>query len=212
MPLHFASGWADDGRSPRKKSERTRQAILDSALAFLWDHPFRDLNVAQLMTLAGSSRPAFYQYFADLHDLMRTLLDGMRDDIMAAAAPWLESEGDPVPLLQATLSRFVTVCYQRGPILRAVVDAASSDKDLEQAWTGFMQTFDDAVARRIEYDQAEGLIPPFPARPVAVALNRLDASMVIEHFGQRPPGNPEAVTQALTRIWISTLYGREALP
>jgi len=74
--------------SPRK-SERTQQAILDSALGFLWIHPFRDLTVAELMSLAGASRPAFYQYFTDLHDLMETLLNGMRDDILDVAKPWL---------------------------------------------------------------------------------------------------------------------------
>jgi len=63
------------------------------------------------------------------------------------------------------------------------------------------------VAKRIEQHQAAGLVLQFPARPIAVALNRLDASLLIEQFGRRPRGNPEAVRGALTRIWISTLYG-----
>lgn len=55
-----------------RKSERTRQAILDSALKFLWTQPFRDVTVGALMPLTGTSRSAFYQYFTDLHDLMET--------------------------------------------------------------------------------------------------------------------------------------------
>ena len=159
------------------------------------------------MSLAGASRPAFYQYFADLHDLMEMLLDGMRHDILSAAKPWLEGEGSPAPLLQESLSGLVKVCYQRGPILRAVADAAASDERLEKAWDRFLEDFDDAVADRIEQHQAAGLVPQFPARPVAVALNRLDASLLIEQFGRRPRGNPQAVRESLTRIWISTLYG-----
>jgi hypothetical protein len=93
-----------------------------------------------------------------------------------------------------------------------VADAAASDERLEQAWTTFLKDFDDVVAERIEQQQGAGLIVPFPARPIAVALNRLDASMLIEQFGRRPRGNPEVVREALTRIWLSTLYGLQVMP
>jgi len=164
------------------------------------------------MSVAGASRPAFYQYFSDLHELMETLLHGIGDDIYEVAKPWFEKDGDPVPLLQETLSGLVKVCYRRGPILRAVAEAAVSDERLERAWAEFLKGFDDSVAERIEQQQAAGLIAQFPARPVAMALNRLDASLLIDQFGRRPRGNPEAVRESLTRIWISTLYGVQALP
>ena len=198
--------------SAPRKSERTRQAILDAALEFLWAHPFRDLSIAELMSRAGASRSAFYQYFADLHDLMETLLHGLRDEIMDAAGPWFFDEGDPVPLLQETFVGLVGICYRRGPILRAVADAAASDERLERSWDAFLGGFDNAVADRIEQHQAAGQIPQFPARPVAVALNRLDASLLIEKFGRRPRGNPDSVRESLVRIWVSTLYGVQALP
>lgn len=200
-----------DCASLPRKSERTRQAILDSALQFFWTHPFRDLTIAELMSSAGASRPAFYQYFADLHDLMETLLQGLSDDIMAAAGPWFKGEGDPVPLLQESLAGLVKICYRRGPILRAVADAAASDERLERSWAAFLKSFDDAVADRIEQQQAANLVPQFPARPVAVALNRMDASLLIEMFGRRPRGNQEVARDALIRIWVSALYGRRAL-
>ena len=82
---------------------------------------------------------------------------------------------------------------------------------LEKAWLQFFGQFDDAVTTRIEADQEQGLIPTFDARPVAIALNRLDAYTVIDAFGQRPRRQPEPVREAWTRIWISTLYGSEWL-
>ncbi len=172
-----------------RKSERTRQAILDAALDFLWTRPFRDLTVGELMAMGDASRPAFYQYFSDLHNLMEALLNDLRDEIMAVAQPWFEGEGDPVPLLQETMSGLVRVCYRRGPILRAVADAASADARLEKDWRNFLKTFDDAVAAKIEQEQAAGLVPPLAARPLAVALNRMDAALLIDQFGQRPRGN-----------------------
>jgi AcrR family transcriptional regulator len=199
------------GKAEPRKSERTRQSILDAALKFLWTHPFRDLTVGELMSLAGTSRSAFYQYFEDMHDLMEVLLRGMEEEILAVTSPWFQGEGDPIPLLVESLENLVRVCYQQGPILRAVSDSAPMDERLEKAWTDFVKGFDDAVTHRIEQHQAAGLIKPFDARPVAMALNRMDAYLTIHHFGRRPRGNRESVLDAVLRVWVSTLYGDEAL-
>jgi AcrR family transcriptional regulator len=198
-------------RPAPRKSERTRQSILDAALKFLWTHPFRELTVGELMSLAGTGRSAFYQYFEDLHDVMESLLRGMEEDIFSVTAPWFQGEGDPVALLEQSLENLVRVCYQQGPILRAVSDAAPMDERLEKAWAAFVRDFDDAVTRRIEQHQAAGLIKPFDPRPVAMALNRMDAYLMIHHFGRRPRGNRDSVLDAVLRVWISTLYGDDAL-
>ena len=140
-----------------RKSDRTRQAILAGALEFLWSRPFREMTVAELMSISGASRPAFYQYFNDLHDLMETLLQGIESDILGVAAPWLGGEGDSTAMLDQSLNGLVKVCYQRGPILRAVADASASDERLEQAWAAFLTGFDDAVTTRIEQLQVDGV-------------------------------------------------------
>ena len=193
------------------KSERTRAAILDAALKFIWSHPFRDMTVNSLMASTDLSRSAYYQYFTDLHDLMETLLDMLKDEVFAVTGPWFEGGGDPIALLNESLAGLVDVCYRLGPILRATNDAATTDERLENAWAQFVKQFDDAVTTRIEADQAQGLIPDFDARPVTIALNRMDAYALIEAFGQRPRRQPEPVREALVRIWVSTLYGSEWL-
>jgi AcrR family transcriptional regulator len=193
------------------KSERTRAVILNASLDFLWSHPFRDMTVGSLMAATGVSRSAFYQYFEDRHDLMETLLDMLQDEIFEVAAPWISGTGDPVALLRETLSGLARVGYRTGPLLRAVTDAAATDERLEAAWKRFLGRFDDAACDRIEADQNQGLIPAFDARPVAIALTRLDAFALLEAFGQRPRSRPEPVEEALARIWISTLYGAEWL-
>ena len=192
-------------RAPRK-SERTRAAILESALDFLWSRQFRDLAVSELMAPLPVGRSAFYQYFADLQELMETLLSDLEDEIVSMTNPWLAGEEDAVPALEHSLAELVRVCHARGPILRAVSDAAVTDPWLEKAWNAFLGRFDDAVTARIEMDQARGLIRPLDARAVAVALNRMDAYTLIEAFGRRPRQPRDAVLESLTQIWISTLY------
>lgn len=202
---------ADSASQPRK-SERTRKAILDSALELLWSRPFRAITVADLMSITGAGRSAFYQYFDDLYGVMELLLLRLEEDIMEAAVPWFTGEGEPIDLLHQSLAELVRVCYENGPVLRAVSDASTTDERLEKSWSKFLGVFDDAVTARIEQQQAEGKISAFDARPVAVALNRLDACLLIHAFGRHPRHNPEPVLEAITRIWTSTLYASRYLP
>ena len=191
------------------KSDRTRAAILDSAFEFIWSHPFRDMTVKTLMSQTGTGRSTFYRYFRDLHEVMEAMLEMLQGEIFIASEPWLSSVGDPVALVNGALKQLVRVCHERGPFIRAMSDAATTDKRFERAWKQFLAGFDDAGTARIESDQEQGLIPDFPARPMATALNILDAYMLIDAFGQHPRKQQEPVRKALARIWISTLYGRE---
>jgi AcrR family transcriptional regulator len=191
------------------QSERTRAEILDAAFEFLWSRPFRELTVSSLMEQTSHSRSAFYPYFEDLHELMETLLTTLESEILEGASPWLSDDGDPVALLYESLAAEVRICYRRGPFLKAVSDAAGTDARLEAGWNGFLDRFDDAVSERIAADQELGMIGPFDARPVATALNRVDASLYVRAFGQRPRGRPGPVLDAIARVWISTLYGQQ---
>ena len=189
-----------------RKSEQTRTEILEAALDFLWTQPFRDLTVNELMSKTGAGRSAFYQYFGDLYDLIEALLRGLEASIFQVATPWFSGEGDPLPLLKESLKGLVQVCYERGPILKAVSDAAVNDERLEREWRKFLGKFDDAVTARIEEHQQQGLIAEFEARPVSIALNIMDASLLIDAFGCRPRRQQQPVLDAISRIWISTLY------
>jgi AcrR family transcriptional regulator len=202
---------AQAGDAAPRKSDKTRQAILAAALKYLWTHPYRDLTVNELMTIAGSSRSAFYRYYEDLPSLMEHLLQGLKEELFAVTGAWFIGKGDHILLLTESLDNMVSVCYQQGPILRAVSDAAPMNEGLENAWTRFVKDFDDAVTLRIEHQQASGLIKQFDARFVATALNNMNAELVRQHFGRRPRSNQKPVKEAIIRVWVATLYGDNAL-
>ena len=132
-----------------RKSERTRAAILNAALDFVWSHPFREMTVGTLMASTDVSRSAFYQYFHDLHEVMKTLLDMLQDEIFEVAEPWIAGVGDPIVLMHETLAGLVRICYRRGPFVRAVADAATTDDRFEKDWRRFLGRFDDAACARI---------------------------------------------------------------
>ena len=191
------------------RSERTRAEILDAAFEFLWSRPFRDITVNSLMATTSISRSAFYRYFDDIHGLMQALLARLESEILEGASPWLSENGDPVALLYESLAAEVRICYRHGPFIKAISDAAGTNAQLEDEWNWFLDRFDDAVSERIVADQELGLIEAFDPRPVATALNRVDAAMYVRAFGNRPRSRPEPVQDAITRVWISTLYGQQ---
>ena len=192
--------------SSPSKTAVARAAILEAAKEFLEAHPFRDLTVGKLMQSTQYSRPTFYQHFNDLHSLMEALLDGVKGGIIEGAQPWLTGDGDPVENLRASLRGLVEIGFQHGTILKAVADAASNDARLELVWESFLSAFDEVVAARITEEQTKGLTPDFDPFPVARALNRMDAALLINQFGQGQKGSKDDTLSALVRIWLSTLY------
>lgn len=192
--------------SSPSKTAVARAAILEAAKELLESHPFRDLTVGKLMQSTRYSRPTFYQHFNDLHSLMEALLDGVKGGIIEGAQPWLTGEGDPVENLRTSLWGLVEVGAQHGAILKAVADAASNDARLELVWESFLGAFDEVVAARIAEEQSKGLTPDFDPFPVACALNRMDAALLINQFGQGQKGSKDDTLSALVRIWLSTLY------
>ena len=191
------------------RSERTRAEILDAAFEFLWSRPFRDISVNSLMATTSISRSAFYRHFQDIHELMEALLKRLESELLEGVSPWLSDDGDPVALLYESLAAEVRICYRHGPFIKAISDAAGTNAQLEDEWNWFLDRFDDAVSERIAADQELGLIEAFDPRPVATALNRVDAAMYVRAFGNRPRSRPEPVQDAITRVWISTLYGQQ---
>ncbi len=196
--------------SQPSKAALTRAAIMDAGQEFLLARPFRELTVGGLMKLTGHSRPTFYLYFNDLHGLMEALLDEVKVGIVEGARPWLSNEGDAVEELQSSLSALVNVGYEQGAILKAVSDAAPGDERLEQVWQAFIGSFDEVVAARIAMDQAVGITPQFDPLPVARALNRMDAAILIHAFGTRDKGDKGDVLSAIRRVWLATLYPFDA--
>lgn len=158
--------------------------------------------------MAGTehSRPTFYLYFNDLHELMETLLGEVKVGIVEGARAWLSEDADGVSGLQQSLTALVDVAHEHGTILKAVADAAPNDARLEHVWETFLSAFDEVVSARISQDQAKGITPEFDPLPVARALNRMDAGVLIHAFGTAEKAPKDEVLAAIMRVWLATLY------
>jgi AcrR family transcriptional regulator len=191
-------------RRRRRSPAEAEREILESAELFLRERPLRELTIDEVMAGTGLSRPAFYVYFRDRHDLVLRLIAEIGSELFEMADKWLKG-GD----LRAGVEGVVAVYATHGPVLRAISDAAVDDPDVEHAYHGLVQRFIDATADHIRLEQKGGRAEGMTARRTAAALvwmNERYLSMCLGGQKQQKQLKPREVADTLHQIWMRTLY------
>jgi AcrR family transcriptional regulator len=195
----------DGGTRRRRRSPaEAEREILESAEHFLRRRPLRELTIDEVMAGTGLSRPAFYVYFRDRHDLVLRLIAEIGSELFEMADKWLKG-GD----LRGGVEGVVAVYAKHGPVLRAISDAAVDDPDVEQAYHGLVQRFIDATADHIRSEQRGGRAAGMTAKRTAAALVWMNERYLSMCLGGSKPVRPREVADTLHQIWTRTLYLEE---
>ncbi len=180
---------------------------MEAAEALLREKPFRELTVDDLMRRTGLSRPSFYVYFRDRHDLVLKVVEHIGGELFAMSERWYEGTGDGQTLIREAIEGVVGVFAEHGPVLRALADAASDDPRVEAAYLAVIQRFVDATARHIEEEIAAGRIMPLEPVPTATALTWMMERYLQLHLGRPQPAPVRPTADALATIFSRVLYG-----
>ena len=195
----------DGGTRRRRRSPaEAEREILESAERFLRERPLRELTIDEVMAGTGLSRPAFYVYFRDRHDLVLRLIGEIGSELFEQADMWLKG-GD----LRAGVEGVVAVYAKHGPVLRAIADAAVDDPEVEEAYHGLVQRFIDATAEHIRVEQKNGRAQGMTARRTAAALVWMNERYLGMCLGGTNTVKPREVADTLHQIWTRALYLRE---
>src|SRR3954462_6561748 len=116
---------AVSGRRLRRTPEAAEREIVEAAGTLLREKPFRELTVDDLMRRTGLSRPSFYVYFRDRHDLVLKVVEHIGGELFAMSDRWYEGTGDGPALVREAIDGLVGVFADHGPVLRALADAAA---------------------------------------------------------------------------------------
>src|SRR5262245_13343468 len=116
------------------------------------------------------SRPSFYVYFTDRHQLVLRVVEHLGSELFTMSDRWFSGTGDGPDLARQALDGIVAVYVEHGPVMRALADAAADDPGVEQAYTALVQSFVDATARHIEAEIAAGRVLPLDSDETAKAL------------------------------------------
>jgi AcrR family transcriptional regulator len=191
----------------RRKPEEAEREIIAAAEAFLRERPFRELTVDEVMRRTELSRPSFYVYFQDRHQLVLRVVEHLGGELFTMSERWFDGAGDGRELARDALEGIVAVFAEHGPVLQALADAATDDRDVERAHAELVQTFIDATAHQIEREIAAGRVLPLDAWETAKALVTMMERYLLQSFGGEPATARETVTETLTTIWTRVLYG-----
>src|SRR5215207_9305941 len=134
------------GRRRRRTPEVAEGEIIAAAEELLRERPFRDLTVDEVMRRTELSRPSFYVYFRDRNHLVLRVVERLGQEQWSVSEGWFETSGAGGPAsFREALEGVVAVWDRHGPVMHALLDAATVDQDVELAHSSLMQTFIDAT-------------------------------------------------------------------
>jgi len=194
-------------RRRRRTPEVAQAEIVTAAEALLRERPFRELTVDEVMRRTDLSRPSFYVYFRDRHDLILRVVEQIRAELRRMSQRWYTGAGDGPALAREAMEGIVEVFAEHGPVLRALADAAADDREVERVYSGLVQTFVDVTIRHIEAETAAGRMLELQPNETARALVWMMERYLTQAFGRRTTTPREVVVETLTTIWTHVLYG-----
>jgi len=184
--------------------------IISATESFLRERPFRELSVDEVMRRTGLSRPSFYVYFRDRHQLILRVVEHLGAELFAMSERWYRGTGEGAVLARQAVEGIVAVYAEHGPVLRALADAAVHDPEVEAAYARLVQSFVDATARHIDEEIAAGRILPLDPEETAKALVWMMERYLTLSLGREPATPADTVAQTLQTIWGRVLYGQES--
>ena len=186
----------------------TEDAILAAAREALHDEPYDAVTIDGIARRAYVSRTTVYFYFPNKRAVVDRLIQRAFADILEAAAPYLEGDGDPRAELHAALAGVVGVVDRDASILRLALWLYGREDHLPAEWAPHIQRLVVAGAKRIARDQKRGLAPDdIPARTSALALS----AMVERHVGMeivRSGRDGHESIRVLSELWWRAVYSK----
>jgi AcrR family transcriptional regulator len=186
----------------------TEDAILAAAREALLEEPYDAVTIEGIARRAFVSRTTVYFYFPNKRAVVDRLIQRAFADILGAAAPYLEGDGDPRAELHAALAGVVGVVDRDASILRLALWLYGREDHLPAEWAPHIQRLVVAGAKRIARDQKRGLAPDdIPARTSALALS----AMVERHVGMeivRSGRDGHESIRVLSELWWRAVYSK----
>ena len=187
----------------RQPPEETRRQILDAALEFLRERPFRELNVDALMARTEHTRTLFYRHFDDVAALLLALIEETGAELVELAQRWSASPTHTPGEARRRLADFVNFHTRNAPAVRAVVEASHHDDEIERAYGQLIEGFVAITAAAIQGRVDAGELEAVDAPEVARALVRMLNGYLVDPLRT---DDPERALDALATVWTRTLF------
>lgn len=197
---------------PTKGDER-RTALLGALQALLREvDSVESINVADLSRRAGVTRSAFYFYFENKATAVGALMEVIYDEAAEAGAWLTDVSRDPTERISMSISHLFDVTERHRHLYRAVLEARATNASVREMWEADRVSFEESVTGMIDAERALGRAPNgVDARTLAaVLLDVNDRNMERRVVGPCP--DHDVHVEAVTSIWVRSIYGTHPLP
>jgi AcrR family transcriptional regulator len=195
-----------DGTSKRERIQgdvlRAMEELLEEG------ETYADMGVERIAGRAGISRTSFYFYFRDKREVLERLTVTVADELYAAAEIWWSAPGMSRDALRTSIHDVSALFVEHGPLLRAIVEVGTYERDVAEHWRGLIGRFITATEERIVAEQAAGNAPDFPPGPTAFALVWGVERSLYQQFVQGEAFDPTELVEAISAMWLRAIYGR----
>ncbi len=192
-------------RNPRGTSgrrEAVEQDVFDSVAGLLAaGESFTSLGVQRIAEAAGIARTTFYGHFADKPTLLIRMTEAVSPDLFSTAEAWV-AEGGGRESLTETVAGLVAAYRRHAPLLRALVEVAGYEPQVQAYWHARIELFADSLRARLERDREGSASPsnPYIASLIAWGTERSIAVQVAD----RPPAEDAAFADGIaSAIWAT---------
>ena len=176
-------------------------------LELIAETPLKDLRVEKLAGEAGLSRSGFYFYFRDKHDVLISLTREVVEELYEHADRWWHGSGEPVALIREALAGVTDTYARNRSVLRVVTEVSTYDGEVSQFWRAVVQRFVDATVEHLREELERGRlrlgVDPDRSAEYLVWMSERCLYIFVADGDRRP----DLVTEELTSVWVSTLYG-----
>jgi len=188
----------------RRSREEVRERIVAAATELIRERSYAELNVDEVMRVAGLGRTIFYRHFDDLGDLMLRVNRPAITELYETQ-PRLEdiAPGDEESAVRLAVEAAVAVYRRHGPLLRAMAEAAASDEELARDQAAIRKGFREQAASYLRMSQSRGAQPLADVDETAYALTVMSEAYMLDAFGGEPRVSTEVAVQTLSAIWMA---------
>jgi AcrR family transcriptional regulator len=196
-------------------SGRTRRdAVYDELLSAVErllseGESFTALGTRRICHEAGVARSAFYTNFASKSDLLLAVVESATENIFTVTRAWTEGDASAGKLgLAATMLNSIKVWREHSALLAAYFEVSAYDPKVAAYWRDEFDAIIHLIERRIEHDQATGLVDPtLDPKATAAFIVYAGQRMASEQVTVGDPASDEAAARHVADIIWKILYG-----
>ena len=194
-------------RRGSNRGDARRDALLQAFDELLREQSLEQVNVADISERAGVTRSAFYFYFENKAVAVLALMQGLYDAAADANELLVKAEGEAEERIRTAITMLFDSVDSSPHTYRALLEARASSPVVREMWDAGRADFAGVIAGMIDTERAAGrALDGPPAEATASVLLDLNDHAVERHsLGSGPPR--EQHIEAITHIWLSTIYG-----